>query len=487
MSSLALAAGLTAGGGQARAGHVLAATDPTLTSFGHDTWWLIILKVGFIFVFLLLMTLFLIWAERRVIGRMQKRPGPNRAGPFGLLQPLLDGLKLPLKEDIIPLGVDRVLFILAPIIAAAPAFVSFAIIPWGPVVSIFHHHTPLQLADLPVAVLLVLAMSSMAVYGIVLAGWASSSPYSLLGGLRSSAQVISYEIAMGLSFVPVFLYSGSLSTSAIVAAQAHGGTFHWFGATLHYPSWFVILLIPSCLIYLVTMVGETNRLPFDLPEGEGELVGGYHTEYSSMKFAMFYLAEYINMTTVSGLAVTLFFGGWRAPWPISVWDGANSGWWPMLWFLVKVLLLLFGFIWLRGSLPRIRYDQLMSLGWKVLIPGSLVWIMMIATIRVWRRQGGSTGVYIVGGFVLLLFLTIVWVWETGAEKRRARLEPLSEEELADGATEEPDATRPRGFPVPPLDLPHYHGIGVSPGAQQEAPAALLDAGAMTTGKEISGA
>jgi NADH-quinone oxidoreductase subunit H len=487
MSSLALAAGLTAGGGQARAGHVLAATDPTLASFGHDTWWLIILKVGFIFVFLLLMTLFLIWAERRVIGRMQKRPGPNRAGPFGLLQPLLDGLKLPLKEDIIPLGVDRVLFILAPIIAAAPAFVSFAIIPWGPVVSIFHHHTPLQLADLPVAVLLVLAMSSMAVYGIVLAGWASSSPYSLLGGLRSSAQVISYEIAMGLSFVPVFLYSGSLSTSAIVAAQAHGGTFHWFGATLHYPSWFVILLIPSCLIYLVTMVGETNRLPFDLPEGEGELVGGYHTEYSSMKFAMFYLAEYINMTTVSGLAVTLFFGGWRAPWPISVWDGANSGWWPMLWFLVKVLLLLFGFIWLRGSLPRIRYDQLMSLGWKVLIPGSLVWIMMIATIRVWRRQGGSTGVYIVGGFVLLLFLTIVWVWETGAEKRRARLEPLSEEELADGATEEPDATRPRGFPVPPLDLPHYHGIGVSPGAQQEAPAALLDAGAMTTGKEISGA
>jgi NADH-quinone oxidoreductase subunit H len=490
MSSLALAAGLTAGGGQARAGHVLAATDPTLASFGHDTWWLIILKVGFIFVFLLLMTLFMIWAERRVIGRMQKRPGPNRAGPFGLLQPLLDGLKLPLKEDIIPLGVDRVLFILAPIIAAAPAFVSFAIIPWGPVVSIFHHHTPLQLADLPVAVLLVLAMSSMAVYGIVLAGWASSSPYSLLGGLRSSAQVISYEIAMGLSFVPVFLYSGSLSTSAIVAAQAHGGTFHWFGATLHYPSWFVILLIPSCLIYLVTMVGETNRLPFDLPEGEGELVGGYHTEYSSMKFAMFYLAEYINMTTVSGLAVTLFFGGWRAPWPISVWAGANSGWWPMLWFLVKVLLLLFGFIWLRGSLPRIRYDQLMSLGWKVLIPGSLVWIMMIATIRVWRRQGGSTGVYIVGGFVLLLFLTIVWVWETGAEKRRARLEPLSEEELADGATEEtgePGAARPRGFPVPPLDLPHYHGIGVSPGAQQEAPAALLDAGAMTTGKEISGA
>jgi NADH-quinone oxidoreductase subunit H len=175
------------------------------------------------------------------------------------------------------------------------------------------------------------------------------------------------------------------------------------------------------------------------------------------------------MTTVSGLAVTLFFGGWRAPWPISVWDGANSGWWPMLWFLAKILLLLFGFIWLRGSLPRIRYDQLMSFGWKVLIPGSLVWIMMIATIRVWRRQGGSTGVYIVGGFVLLLFLAIVWVWETGAEKRRARLDPLSDEELAGGAPEETaeGGGSPPGvvFPVPPLDLPHYHGVGVTEGKE----------------------
>src|ERR1700733_9847029 len=312
--------------------------NPTLASFGHDPWWLIIIKVLAIFVFLLLGTLFAIWAERRVIGRMQQRPGPNRAGKFGLLQSLMDGIKLPLKEDIIPRGVDRLLFVIAPAVSAIPAFISFAIIPLGPIVSIFGHRTPLQLAPLPVAVLLVLAMSSMGVYGIVLAGWASSSPYSLLGGLRSSAQVISYEIAMGLSFVAVFLYSGSLSTSQIVASQAHGGTFHLFGAILHYPSWYVILLIPSCLIYLVTMVGETNRLPFDLPEGEGELVGGYHTEYSSMKFAMFYLAEYINMTTVSGLAVTLFLGGWRAPWPLSLWRGANSGWWPVLLLVIKVLL-----------------------------------------------------------------------------------------------------------------------------------------------------
>ena len=458
------------------------AADPTLSSFGHDPWWLVILKVAFIFIFLLLMTMFMIWAERRVIGRMQRRP--DRTGqPFGLLQPIVDAIKLPLKEDIIPQGVDKVLFILAPIISATAAFISFAIIPFGPLVSIFHHQTPLQLADLPVAVLLVLAMSSMGVYGIVLAGWASSSPYSLLGGLRSSAQVISYEIAMGLSFVAVFLYSGSLSTTAIVAQQAHGGEFHLFGAIGHYPSWYGILLIPSFLVYLVTMVGETNRLPFDLPEGEGELVGGYHTEYASMKFAMFYLAEYINMTTVAGLAVTLFLGGWRAPWPLSVWAGANSGWWPMLWFVAKVLILLFGFIWLRGSLPRIRYDQLMAFGWKVLIPGALVWIMMIATIRVWRRHGGSPGLYIIGGFVLLLFLGLVWVWETGAERRRARLEGVDGEPADEPVPSTPAVagvpTQPSGFPVPPLDLPHYHGIGVTPAGQPQGPPGgrtLLDAG-----------
>ena len=207
----------------------------------------------------MLSTLLMIWAERRVIGRMQQRPGPNRAGKFGLLQSLMDGIKLPLKEDIVPRGVDKILFWLAPAIATIPAFISIAIIPFGPVVSIFGHRTPLQLANLPVAVLLVLAMSSMGVYGIVLAGWSSSSPYSLLGGLRSSAQVISYEIAMGISFVPVFLYAGSLSTSQIVAAQAHGSAFHLFGAVLHYPSWFAILLLPSFVIYVITMVGETNR------------------------------------------------------------------------------------------------------------------------------------------------------------------------------------------------------------------------------------
>jgi NADH-quinone oxidoreductase subunit H len=442
--------------------------DPTLASFIGQPWWLIVLKVVVLFVFLMLVTLFMIWAERRVIGRMQQRPGPNRAGPFGLLQSLMDGIKLPLKEDIIPRGVDKFLFWAAPAIAAIPAFISFAIIPFGPEVSIFGVRTPLQVADLPVGVLLVLAMSSMGVYGIVLAGWSSASPYSLLGGLRSSAQVISYEIAMALSFVAVFLYAGSLSTTAIVTAQAHGAPFQLFGVTLHYPSWFAVLLLPSFLVYLITMVGETNRLPFDLPEGEGELVGGFHTEYSSLKFALFYLAEYINMTTVAALATTLFLGGWRAPWPISAWPGANTGWVPLLWFLAKVGILLFCFIWLRGTLPRIRYDQLMAFGWKVLIPVSLAWILMIATIRVWRQHGGSAPVYIVGGCILAVLLLLGWSADVAAERRRQ----AAAGEEAGQAAAGPAAGRAPAFPVPPLDLPHYHGAGVViPGGEPDASAA----------------
>jgi NADH-quinone oxidoreductase subunit H len=448
-----------------------AASAPTSTLVDTDPWWLTAIKVLIVFAFLMLTTLLMIWAERRVIGRMQQRPGPNRAGKFGLLQSLMDGIKLPLKEDIIPRGVDKFLFVLAPAIAAIPAFISFAIIPFGPVVSIFGHHTPLQLANLPVAVLLVLAMSSMGVYGIVLAGWSSSSPYSLLGGLRSSAQVISYEIAMGIAFVPVFLYAGSLSTSQIVAAQAHGAQFHLFGAVLHYPSWFAVLLLPSFVIYMITMVGETNRIPFDLPEGEGELVGGYHTEYSSLKFALFYLAEYVNMITVSALATTLFLGGWHAVWPISAWSGANSGWWPVLWFLAKLSLFLFLFIWLRGSLPRIRYDQLMKLGWKILIPAGLAWALLIATLRVWRRQGGSTGVYLIGAGIVLVLLALAFGWDfaaqRAAERRAAEDEASAEQDVG-------------AFPVPPMDLPHYHGLSAGTAAlKEEAP----DSGV----KEVTGA
>ncbi len=437
-----------------------ASNVPTLASFGHDPWWIAIIKVLIAFLFLLLGTLIAIWAERRIIGRMQQRPGPNRAGKFGLLQSLMDGVKLALMEDIVPRGVDRLLFVIAPAISVIPAFISFAIIPWGPIVSIAGHRTPLQLTDLPVAVLLVLAMSSLGVYGIVLAGWSSQSPYSLLGGLRSSAQVISYEIAMSLSFVPVFLYAGSLSTSNIVASQIHGPEFHFFGYIWHWPSWYAILLLPSFVIYIVTMVGETNRLPFDLPEGEGELVGGYHTEYSSLKFAMIQLAEYCAVITVSALATTLFLGGWRAPWPISVWSGADTGWWPVLWFLGKVVAFVFFFFWLRASLPRIRYDQLMKLGWKVLIPGGLAWTLVVATARVYRRQGGSPAVYIVAGLIIVVLLALVWRFESPGQRAERLAEEAEEERAAEGN----EAPTPAPFPTPPLDLPHYHGIGLaSPG------------------------
>lgn len=231
----------------------------------------------------------------------------------------------------------------------------------------------MQLTDLPIAMLYILAVASVGIYGIVLAGWSSGSTYPLLGGLRSAAQMISYEIAMGAAFASVFLYSGSMSTSAIVEAQQD--------------RWYIVLLPVSFVIYIVTMVGETNRAPFDMPESEGDLVGGFNTEYSSIKFALFMLAEYVNMVTVSAVSVTLFLGGWRAPYPISTfWEGANHGWWPMLWFVVKVQLLLFFFIWLRGTLPRVRYDQLMKLGWKVLLPVSVVWLMLVATVRTLRNE-----------------------------------------------------------------------------------------------------
>jgi NADH-quinone oxidoreductase subunit H len=420
-----------------------------LSSFGHDPWWLIGAKALVLFVFLLLTVLMAVWAERRIIGRMQLRPGPNRAGPFGLLQSLLDGVKGALKEDIVPRNADKVIFFLAPILAAAPAMVSFAIIPFGGIVSIGGHKTPLQLTDLPVAVLLVLAMSSVGVYGFVLAGWSSMSPYALLGGLRSSAQVISYEIAMGLSFVAVFLFSGSLSTSEIVAAQAHGSVVHVAGVTVHTPSWYAVVLIPSFLFYIFTMMGESGRIPFDLPEGEGELVAGYHTEYSSLKFLMFYLAEYINMATLSALATTLFLGGYRAPWPITgVWSGANSGWWPILWFLAKMWLFIFGFVWLRGSLPRVRYDQLMKLGWKILIPFSLAWIVFVSAVRALYTGGQNIAPIMLVGIAVLVVLVIAsWIWE-----RVAREEPEPEPPA------EPDPMA-GGFPVPPLDAPHYHGGG----------------------------
>nr|WP_220509927.1 NADH-quinone oxidoreductase subunit NuoH [Actinomadura namibiensis] len=432
-----------------------APSDPTLSSFGRDPWWLIGGKVLVIFVFLVLTVLMSMWVERRVIGRMQLRVGPNRCGPFGLLQGLADGIKLALKEDIVPRQVDKVVFVLAPIMSAVPAFISFAIIPFGPTVSVFGHHTALQGTDLPVAVLLVLAMSSMGVYGIVLAGWSSMSPYSLLGGLRSSAQVISYEIAMGLSFVAVFLFAGTMSTTGIVNAQAD--------------KWFVVLLLPSFLVYVITMMGESNRIPFDLPEGEGELVGGFHTEYSSLKFAMFFLAEYINLATLSALATTLFLGGWRAPAPISTfWEGANHGWWPVLWFMVKLWAFIFFFIWLRGSLPRVRYDQLMKLGWKVLMPFSLGWILLVATIRALRNEGLAMNrimLYSAIAIGVVLLVTVLWETLRGGKDKKIVPDPAQ-----DRPTDAVGGSSAGGFPVPPMDAPHYHGgpVAAVPRRQTEA-------------------
>src|SRR4051794_15394399 len=348
-----------------------------LTVFGAVPWWVVLLKALFAFVLLLVLTLFTIWYERRIVAFMQHRKGPNMNGPFGLLQSLADGMKLMFKEDFTPTAAERVVFTLAPFVTAVPAITAFAVIPMAGLVRLPFTHitTPLQVTDLPVSVLFIVAVASIGVYGIVLAGWSSGSTYSLLGALRSSAQVISYEVAMGLSLVAVFLYSGSMSTSGLVDAQKD--------------LWFGIILLPSFLIYMVSMVGETNRAPFDLPEAEGELVGGFHTEYSSIKFAFFFLAEYINMVTVSMLATTMFLGGWRAPWPLSLWDQANTGYWPALWFLTKVLLFVFLFIWLRGTLPRLRYDQFMQLGWKWLIPASLLWILAVGTVRAISLEHGS--------------------------------------------------------------------------------------------------
>jgi NADH-quinone oxidoreductase subunit H len=301
----------------------------------------------------------------------------------------------------------------------------------------------------------------------------------MLGALRSTAQVISYEIAMGLSFVAVFLDAGSLSTTAIVNAQAH--------------YWYFWVLAPSFIIYLVTMVGETNRIPFDLPEGEGEIVAGHMTEYSSMKFAMFFLAEYINMTTVSALATTLFLGGWRAPWPLTlIGPGVNTGWWPVLWFLIKVFALLFCYVWLRGTLPRTRYDQLMALGWKILIPFSIIWLLLVATVRALRSDNHSPVVYAVAGVVLILFVLLITFWDNGYQKHLARLAPeqaaAGEDEYdydEDGELVKVEKPAPR-FPVPPLDLPHYHGLELGGTALVGAVPATTASGDGVT-KEVTGA
>jgi NADH-quinone oxidoreductase subunit H len=371
---------------------------------GVDPGWLIAVKALLVFAICVLLTLMSVWGERRLVGRMQQRPGPNRVGPFGLIQALADGVKLALKEDIIPTAADKVVFVLAPIISATTCFMSFAVIPITGEVTMFGRQTAMQLTDIPVGVLYILAIASIGVYGIVLAGWSSGSTYPLLGGLRSSAQVISYEIAMGLSLVAVFIYAGSMSTSDIVAAQSS-----W---------WYAVVLFPSFVIFVISMVGETNRAPFDLAEAEGELVGGFHTEYSSLKFALFFLAEYVNIISVSALATTLFLGGYKAPPGLGFTETWLGGWFTAIWFFLKVLTFFFVFVWLRGTLPRLRYDQFMQFGWKVLIPVSILWILVVATLRVLSLQNAPRVIVIAFASSVVFIIMAVNVGFENAKKKK---------------------------------------------------------------------
>jgi NADH-quinone oxidoreductase subunit H len=354
-------------------------------------WLLLAARVVVVFFALLIFVMLLIWMERKVIADMQTRMGPMRAGPRGILITLADGIKLFFKEGITPTLVDRPVYIVAPIIAMLPAFLAFAVIPFGTGVTIFGRHIPFQIADLNVGILWVLAMGSLMVYSIVLAGWSSGSNYPLLGAIRSSAQMISYEVGMGLALVAVLMYSGHLRMSEIVASQDK--------------IWNVIPQFPAFAMYLIAGLAETNRPPFDLPEAETELVAGFHTEYSGIKFAMFYLGEYLNTVTVAAVATTLFLGGWRGPAPHFL------PWlWPLLWFLLKVLLIVYLYIWIRATLPRMRYDRLMAFGWKFLIPFGLLWVLATGAVvvlpEVYGRRAVITGAAVLVGVVLAL--SLVW-------------------------------------------------------------------------------
>ena len=349
--------------------HLLGADPLFVSGLNWQVILIVLIKVLVVFGALMVSVMLMIWFERKVISDMQSRIGPNRAGPFGIAQTLADGIKLFFKEDLIPDKADRFVFKLAPYLTIIPAFLAFAIVPIGGQVTLGGHTFELQLADPPMGILFLLAMSAIAVYGIMLAGWSSGSKYPLLGSVRASAQMISYEAALGMTVVMVVLITGSLSTRAIVDAQAQ-----------HLWQWNAIrLAVVPFLIFFIAVVAETNRPPFDLVEADQELVGGFHTEYSSIRFALFFLAEFMNTITMSAITVTLFFGGPDGPIP----HIPHTQWlWPILWFLGKTIVFLFVFVWLRAALPRLRYDQLMDLGWKRLIPLSLGWLLIVAGFMV---------------------------------------------------------------------------------------------------------
>jgi len=383
-----------------------------------------LLKVLVTFVLLLVATMFMVWFERKIVADMQHRIGPNRAGPWGLLQTLADGTKLFFKEDLLPDRADRIVFRLAPVLAVVPAFLAFAIVPIGGnfaeggTVSMFGRETFLQLADPPVGVLFFLAMSGIGVYGVMLAGWSSGSKYPLLGGVRATAQIVSYEAALGLSLASVILVNGTLSTHQIVAEQAGAG----FGGII--PNWnLVVTGVVPAIIFLIAGTAELNRPPFDLVEAEQELVGGFNTEYSSIRFALFFLAEFMNTVTMSALVVTLFLGGPSGP----VWgpEPVRTWFFPIFWFLLKLVVFLFVFVWFRGTLPRLRYDQLMDLGWKALIPLALGWFLLLGAVRVARNEGWN----LVVTFGAITVVVVVAVTLLNLSLRAAQRQRLADAEV----------------------------------------------------------
>lgn len=379
---------------------------------------IVLTKTVVVFGLLLVSVMLMIWFERKLHADMTNRIGPNKAGPWGLLQTLADGVKLFFKEDLRPDRSDRRVFALAPFLSLVPAFVTFSVVPVGGafsgdqqgVVRIFDRDTYLQVADPPIGVLLVLAMSSVAVYGVMLAGWSSGSKYPLLGSVRASAQMISYEAALGLSVLTVVLLAGSLSTHEIVVQQAADGVLRW--------NIIATGMVPF-LVFLIAGTAELNRPPFDLVEAEQELVGGFHTEYSSIRFGMFYIAEFMNVITISGIIVTLFLGGPAGPVLL------GPGWlWGVVWFAAKLFVFLFMFVWLRATLPRFRYDQLMSMGWKVLIPLSLAWLLLLALINVGRDEGWNIPLVVAASFGGLLLGWLVMSLANRVGNQRAQEEVL---------------------------------------------------------------
>ena len=420
-----------------------------------DPWWLSLIKVVVVFVLLLTWTIFNVWFERRVLGKMQNRLGPVMNGPFGLGQAMGDGVKLLFKEDFRPAKTDGIVFNLAPYLTAVAAFTMWTVIPLGGEVSIFGHQTRLQIADFPVSIIFVMAIAGLGIYGLVLAGWASSGTYSLFGSMRATAQLISYEIAMGLAIVAVAMYAGSMSANEIVGAQA--ATMHIGAWTIPLPGWYGLILAPSFITYVISMFGETNRLPFDLAECESELLSGHITDYSGFRYAIYFLAEYINVATVSAVATTLFLGGYRAPWPFNtLWGGMlDQGWFTAVWFLLKVQLLIFIVVWARAALPRFRYDHFMSLGWKVLIPANLAWIMLIAVFH--KALGGKLPMYVMiatAAVIAVAAIGAIWSAERHSAKAAARrhIHPPADDAF------DPYAG---GYPVPPMpgkQLPELAGL-----------------------------